>query len=99
MSSNLAHDPVVQPENSDGVATHCLVLALIGIAALAIGVFMIPRDEVRPPATARGPAQVSASPAQAKAASASEPADKPFEYFPAQFGTPGGDMDEQPATF
>ena len=76
-------------------------MGAVAIGALAIGVFLVPRDEVRPPATARGAAQVSASPAKAKAGSAitSEPADKPFDYFPAQFGTPRGDVDEQPSTF
>jgi hypothetical protein len=86
-------------------ARHCLVLTLIGLAAIAIA-FILPRDETAQHTAARGAqTPVAASQAAVKAVrlpgekNTIDPVDMPFDYFPAQFGAPQGEIDEQPPTF
>ena len=86
-------------------ARHCVVLTLIGLAAIAVAI-MLARDETARPATARDgqttrPASKAAvnnvpSPAPGNAIDA---VGVTFDYFPAQFPAPQGEVEEQPPTF
>ena len=86
-------------------ARHCLVLIALGLAAIGASMLM-PREEPALPlaqASLAARAQTGAAAApDAKRSSEPEraqPAHAPFDYFPAQFPTPGGEAGEQPPTF
>jgi hypothetical protein len=86
-------------------ARHCVVLTLIGLAAIAVAI-MLPRDETARPAMARdGQTAEPASQGAVNAvhlpgdANTIDPAGMPFDYFPAQFPAPQGQVEEQPPTF
>ena len=86
-------------------ARHCLVLTVLGLAAIGASLLM-PREEPALPLAQAAPAaraQTGAAAApDAKRTSEREraqPAQAPFDYFPAQFPTPGGEAGEQPPTF
>ena len=104
--------PLQQPERKadagDGLspAAHCLILALIGLAAIAVSMF-VPRHEptlslMR--ASPLAPARAAPAPtAQGGGGTASAPTDpraaEPLDYFPRQFPTPTADAAEQAPTF
>jgi hypothetical protein len=96
-------------ESGFGVRRHCLLLALIGLCAIAVSTLLPSEHETasadsatqaasRAPSKApigarKGPAERAVqTPAGAAAA-------EPFDYFPAQFPVPSGEISEQPATF
>jgi hypothetical protein len=101
MNTIRTQDSIGQPEKRHPVVMHCLVLALMGIAAIGIGLFLLPPTEV-PPVAARGGGSAGgpqAAGVKDTAAAVNAPAEQPFDYFPAQFPMPRGDADEQPVTF
>lgn len=106
MKPNVSHlhtEPSVTDRRN--TARHCLVLTLIGLGAIAVAI-MLPRDETARTATARG-VQTSEQASQGAMntvrlpadANTIDPAGMPFDYFPAQFGAPQGEVYEQPPTF
>lgn len=97
MNSNPAHESAGQPEKPYSVALHCLALALIGVAAIGIGLFLLPPAEPRLASSARGAApmvNVQPSALRHTAGTSTEPAQTHPDYF-----TSRDDADEQPAQF
>jgi hypothetical protein len=86
-------------------AAHCLALTLIGVAAIAVSIFLPPDKPTRPLAKVGQSAQVRKPPASAD--EGGRPAEvrpdqraaEPVDYFPAQFPPPTGDTGEQAPTF
>jgi hypothetical protein len=106
MKPNVSHlDTESSATDRRNTARHCLVVTLIGLGAIAVAI-MLPRDETARSATARAaqtPEQASQGAVNTVrlpgGANTIDPAGMPFDYFPAQFGAPQGEVDEQPPTF
>jgi hypothetical protein len=86
-----------------GISLQCAVLAFVGLAAVAIGMALPLEDRGPTPgarATAPAPQPASGAAMQAHYSAGVMPEQEAaFEYFPAQFPTPRGEIEEQPATF
>lgn len=97
-------------ESGFSVRRQCLLLALIGLCAIAVSTLLpsehewasadsatqaAPRAPSKAPVGARKGYAERAAQTPASAGAAAEP----FDYFPAQFPVPSGEISEQPATF
>ena len=86
-----------------GISLQCAVLAFVGLAAVAIGMTLPLEDRgPAPGARATAPAAQPASGAAMQpqySAGVTLEQEAAFEYFPAQFPTPRGEIEELPATF
>jgi hypothetical protein len=88
------NDHPAQAGTDDRVSIRrCIVLTLIGIAAIVVATFLLSTE---PTALSRN---ATTSAQSVPATQPAQAADKPFDYFPAQFPTPRGDAEELPATF
>ena len=110
MTPNAARIPGNEPADPRAFRArkHWLILALLGVSA--IGISVLASNEPRVPATdtATPASKAPVAPASTAAKNlalgqiaghSGSSADKPFDYFPAQFPTPRGDIGEQPPTF
>jgi hypothetical protein len=110
MTPNAARVADDAPADPHGFSArkHFLGLMLIGVAAIGVSV-LLPSEVTAPAAdtaihaskvhrTSASATAKNIAPAQI-AGNASGSTDQPFDYFPAQFPTPGGEIGEQAPTF
>lgn len=87
------------------IAKDCALLALVGLAAVAIAIALPSDDRAQSPNARGNPWALQ--PAAAPGADALRPAvpehagsaEMQSDYFPAQFPAPRGEVEEQPASF
>ena len=99
MSTNTKLAETEKRKSQDGnEIKHYLVIALIALSGLAAAVIFIamPPGEHAAGTLAAGTQEGKTMPAPATAA---QPADKAFEYFPAQFPVPMGTIEEPAPSF
>jgi hypothetical protein len=90
------------PDAGIGPAGHCLILCLIALAAIAASLLVSSREAEKHPAavqaTRASVVSTSGNAVQPGETREAAPAQR-FEYFPAQFPTPSGEVGEQAPTF